>query len=177
MDNSNLVEVTMETVDTVTFRAISEIQGKSKRPDEAKIYNFVKDLLDDSGVSDGSFWERIKTLEDQGVIMNRPTKCGKSFFLSKSLHKPTDNNSNTTNTTPTVSLPINTHACPNYDTDISLLNEGIDSLEQIFDTQVENLPQMSPIKFNSKGTNTNNESDKLIESPQNTIRILKKKTH
>ena len=37
MDNLNLVEITMETADTVIFRAISEIQGKSKRPDEARI--------------------------------------------------------------------------------------------------------------------------------------------
>ena len=42
MANSNLVEVTMETADTVIFKAISEIRGKSKRPDEARIYNFVK---------------------------------------------------------------------------------------------------------------------------------------
>ena len=69
MDNSNLVEVTMETVGTVIFRAISEIRGKSKRPDEARIYNCVKDFLDDNGVLDGSFWERMKTLEDQGVII------------------------------------------------------------------------------------------------------------
>ena len=79
MDNSFSIEVTMETVDTVIFRAISEIRGKSKRPDEARIYNFVNDFLDDSGVSDGSFWERMKTLVDQGVIINRPTKCGSSF--------------------------------------------------------------------------------------------------
>ena len=37
MDNSNSVEGTMETVDTLTFRAKSEIRGKSKRPDEARI--------------------------------------------------------------------------------------------------------------------------------------------
>ena len=74
MDNSNFVEVPMKTVDTIIFRAKSEIGGKSKRPDEARIYNFVKDFLGDSGVSDGSFWERMKSLEDQGGIINRPTK-------------------------------------------------------------------------------------------------------
>ena len=57
MANSNSVEVTMETADTVIFRAISAIQGKSKRPDKAGIYNFVKNLLGDSDISDGSFWE------------------------------------------------------------------------------------------------------------------------
>ena len=65
--------------------------------------------------------------------------------------------------------------CPNYDTDISLLSEGIDSLEQFFDTQqkgfFQNLTQMPQVKFNSKGTNTNNESDILIESLQDKIRI------
>ena len=174
MDNSNSVEGTMEIVGTVIFRAISEIRGKSKRPDEARIYNFVKDFLDDSGVSNGFFWERMKTLEDQGVIINRPTKCGSSFFLSKSLHEPSDSNSNTINTTPTVSLPSNTAVCPNYDKDVSLLSEGIDSLEQFFDTQLQNLTQISPVKSNSKGTNTNNESDILIKSLQETIFILKK---
>ena len=62
MDNSNSVEGTMETVNTVIVRVISEMRGKSKRPDEARIYNFVKDFLDDSSVSDGSFWERMKML-------------------------------------------------------------------------------------------------------------------
>ena len=174
MDNSNSAEVTMETVDTVIFRPISEIRGKSKRPDEAIIYNFVKSFLDHNGVCDGSFWERMKSLENQEVVINRPTKCGSSFFLSKSLLEPTDNNSNTINTTPTVSLPSNTLVCPNYDTDISLLSEGIDSLEQFFDMQLQNLTQMSPVKSNSKGKNTNNKSDILIESLQDRIRILKK---
>ena len=55
MDNSNLVEVTMETFGTFIIRAIFEIWGKSKLPDEARIYNFVKDFLDNSGLSNGSF--------------------------------------------------------------------------------------------------------------------------
>ena len=44
MDNSNSAEGTMETVDTDIFRTISEIRDKLKRPDEARIYNFVKRL-------------------------------------------------------------------------------------------------------------------------------------
>ena len=149
---------------TLIFRAISEIRGKSKRPDEARIYNFVKDFFDDSGLSDGFFWERTKSLEDQGVIINRPTKYGSYFFLSQSLHGPTENNSNTINTTPTVSLPSNIQMCLNYHKDISLQSEGIDSLEQLFYTQPQNLKQMSPVKSNSNGINTNNVSDILIES-------------
>ena len=139
MDNSNLIEVTMETVGTVIFRPISEILGKLKHPDETGIYNFVKDFLDDSVVSNGSFWERMKSIEDQGVITNRPTKCGSSFFLSKSLHEPTDNTSSAINTTPSVSLPSNKPVCPNYDIDISLLSEGIDSLRHFFNTKLQTL--------------------------------------
>ena len=51
MANSNLVEVTMEII---IFRAISEKHGKSKRLDKARIFNFVKNLLDESDLSDGS---------------------------------------------------------------------------------------------------------------------------
>ena len=53
MANSNLVEVTMEKAGNVIFRAIYQTQGKSKQPDEARIYNFV----DVSDVSDSSFWK------------------------------------------------------------------------------------------------------------------------
>ena len=37
MANPNLHEVTMETADTLIFRTISEIWGKSKRANEARI--------------------------------------------------------------------------------------------------------------------------------------------
>ena len=94
--------------------------------------------------------------------------------MCKSLHEPTDNNSNTINTTPTVSFPNNTPLCQNYDAYIFLLSKGIGSLEQSFDTQLQNLTQMSPVKSNSKETNVNNESDILTKSLQDTIQTLKK---
>ena len=52
MDNSNLIEATIETDDTFLkqFLRYSQI----KIPDEARIYNFVKDFLVDSLKSDGS---------------------------------------------------------------------------------------------------------------------------
>ena len=94
--------------------------------------------------------------------------------MCKSLHEPTDNNSNTINTTPKVSLPSNTPVCPNYDAYIFLLNKGIGLLEQPFYTQLQNLTQMSLVKSNSKETNANSKSDILIESLEDTIHILKK---
>ena len=47
----------MEKADNVIFRAIYQTRGKSKQPDEARIYNFVKNFLDDSDASDGHFWK------------------------------------------------------------------------------------------------------------------------
>ena len=94
--------------------------------------------------------------------------------MCKSLHESTDNNSNTINTTPTVSLPDNTPVCQNCDAYTFLLSEGIGSLEQSFDTQLQNLTQMSLVKSNSKETNANSKSDILIESLEDTIHILKK---
>ena len=91
--------------------------------------------------------------------------------MCKPLHKPTDNNSNTINTILTVFLPSNTPVSPNYYAYIFLLIKRIGSLEQSFDTQLQNLRQMSPVKE----TNTNNESDILTESLQDTIHIQKKK--
>ena len=90
--------------------------------------------------------------------------------MCKSLHKPTDNNSNTINITPTVSLPSNTPVCSNCYAYIFLLIERIGSLEQSFDTQLQSLTQMSPVKER----NANNESDILIDSLQDTIHKQKK---
>ena len=92
------------------------------------------------------------------------------------MHEPSDSNSNTINTTPTVSLPSNTPVRTNYDKDVSLVSEGarIDFLEQFFDIQLQNLMQISLVKSNSKGTNTKSKSDILIKSLQETIFILKK---
>ena len=101
-----------------------------------------------SNSSDGFFWEKMKALEDQAVIVN--SQFFRFYQMCKSLHEPFDNNSNTISTTPTVSLPSNIPVCSNYDTYISLLSEGIDSIEQLFDTQLQNLTQMSPVKSNRR---------------------------
>ena len=90
------------------------------------------------------------------------------------MQEPTDYNSNTINTNPTVSLPNNTPVCQNYGAYIVLLSEGIDSLEQSFDTEIGSLTQISPVKSNSKETTASSESDILIESLPDTIYILKK---
>lgn len=52
MDNSNLIEATMETDGTFLKQFLR--YGQIKIPDEARIYNFVKDFLVDSLKSNGS---------------------------------------------------------------------------------------------------------------------------
>ena len=84
---TKIVEVTMETVDTVIFRAMPEIRSKLKSPDEARTYNFVYELL--MIVAYGSFWKRIKTLQDHRNIMNRPTKK-RELFLFVKIHARTN---------------------------------------------------------------------------------------
>ena len=100
----------------------------------------------------------MKTLEDQGAIISRPYKRGSCLFCQ---HARTNriNNSNTNNTISTVFLPSNTHKCPNYNTDIALLSEVIDSSEQFFEKQLQKITQMSPVKSTSKGKNSNTESE------------------
>ena len=61
------------------------------------------------------------------------------------MHELLNKYSNTINITPTVFLSCNTPVCPNYDTYLSLLSEGNDSLEHFFDTQFRNLTLMSPL--------------------------------
>ena len=68
MANSNLVEVTMEKADNVIFRAIYQTKGKSKQPDESRIYNFVGNFLDVSDVSDSSFWKEWKQLRTKELL-------------------------------------------------------------------------------------------------------------
>ena len=68
MANWNLVKVTIGTADTVVFRAISVIRDKLKRPDEPKIYNYIKNFPDDSEVSDDSFWKEWKQLRTKELL-------------------------------------------------------------------------------------------------------------
>ena len=54
------------------------------------------------------------------------------------------------------------------------MSEGVGSLEQSFETQLQKLTQISRVKSSSKETSVNNESDILTELLQDTIHTLKK---
>ena len=89
MDNEINNEVTIASLDKMIYHAIYEIQYRlSKRPDEKRIFSFVKEFLDGNEIAgtfwESTFWERLRTFEIEGEIVNKPTKKGNSFFLSKS---------------------------------------------------------------------------------------------
>ena len=46
------------------YHTIYEIRYRlSKRPDEKRIFSFVKEFLDGSEIAESAFWERLRTLE------------------------------------------------------------------------------------------------------------------
>ena len=55
----------------------------SECPDEKRIFSFVKEILDGTEIAEITFWERLRALEIEGEIINKPSKKGNSFFLSK----------------------------------------------------------------------------------------------
>ena len=69
MDNEINNEVTIASLDKMIYHAI----------DEKIIFRFVKEFLDGNEIPESTFWERLRTLEIEGEIVNKS-----SFFLPKS---------------------------------------------------------------------------------------------
>ena len=72
------------SVDNMIYQVISEIRYSiSKRPDEYRILNFVKGFLSGNKIDKTICWQRLKILEKEGKIINKPSKKRNSFFLQK----------------------------------------------------------------------------------------------
>ena len=85
MDNEVNNEVTIASLEKMIYDAINEIRYRlSKRHDEKIFFRFLKEFLDDSKIAESTFWERLRSLEIKGEIVNKPSKKRNSFFLSKS---------------------------------------------------------------------------------------------
>ena len=54
-----------------------------KRPDEEKLFNFVKELLSSNGIAQSIFWKILRALEIERKIVNKPSEKG-NFSLPKS---------------------------------------------------------------------------------------------
>ena len=84
MDNEVNNEVTIASLEKMIYHAINKILYRlSKRHDGKNFFRFLKEFLDGSKIAESTFWERLTSLEIKGEIVNKPSKKGNSFFLSK----------------------------------------------------------------------------------------------
>ena len=98
---------TIKFLDEVIIKAISAIRKSQKRPDETRIYDSIKILLENCDIDDSLFWERMKYLEENEVIYNKPTKMEILFIFRKDREttSPTDK-------APVINSPNNSVATP-----------------------------------------------------------------
>ena len=73
----------IESLDELIIKAIIALRKNNKRPDEARINNFIDVFVEGCEVSDGLFRERMKYLEEIGQIYNKPSKHGHSFYVAE----------------------------------------------------------------------------------------------
>ena len=67
MDNEISNEVTIVSLDKIIYHAIYERWYRLlKRPDEKRIFSFVKEFLDDDEIVESTFWKRWRTFEIEG---------------------------------------------------------------------------------------------------------------
>ena len=142
MDNEINNEVTISSLDKMIYHAIYEIRYRlSKRPDEKRIFSFLKEFLDGSEIAESTFWERLRTLEIKGEIVNRPSKKGNSFFLSKSNSYASVNSSDISYN----QFPSSTPSCPqNLGHDLSIISEEIEALDKIINQSLQCITRDRP---------------------------------
>ena len=142
MDNELNNEVTIASLDKMIYHAIYEIQYKlSKRPDEKKIFSFVKEFLDGNEIA-GTFWERLRTFEIKWEIVNKPTKKGNSFFLWKSNSYASVNSSDISYN----QFPSSTSSChQNLGHELCIINEDTEALDKIINQSLQCITR-DPIK-------------------------------
>ena len=69
---------------TSTIKSLDEQLARcQKRHNETRIYDSIKIFLENCDIDDSLFLERMKYLEDNKVIYNKPTKNGNYFYISK----------------------------------------------------------------------------------------------
>ena len=69
---------------TSTIKSLDEQLARcQKRHNETRIYDSIKIFLENCDIDDSLFLERMKYLEENTVIYNKPTKNGNYFYISK----------------------------------------------------------------------------------------------
>ena len=129
-------------------------------------------FLENCDIDDSLFWERMKYLEENKVIYNKSTKNGNSFYISKrdraTISSPTDK-------TPVINSPTYSVSTPqDLQHNLSLISNGIDTLDKFMDATLFNLTQKSTTeKKSDKQQQTQNIKDPILETLQDTISILR----
>ena len=152
MDNEINNEFTISSLDKMIYSAIYEIRYRlSKRPDEKIIFSFFKEFLYGSEIAESAFWERLRTLEIKGGIVNKPSKKGNSFFLSKSNSYASVNSSDISYN----QFPCSTPSCPqNLGHDLSIISEEVEALDKIINQSLQYITRDSTKECVSTETQT-----------------------
>ena len=132
---------TIKSLDEIIIRAISAICKSQKRPDETLIYDSIKIFLENCDIDDSLFWEIMKYLVENKVIYNKPTKNGNSSYISKRdrdmIFSPIDK-------APVIDCPNNSVSnAQDLQHNLSLISNGIDTLDKFIDATLFNLTQKS----------------------------------
>ena len=61
---------------------------KVDKKDEKRIFSSVKEFLHGNQIEESTFWERLRTLEIEGEIINKPSRRGILSFFRKVIHMP-----------------------------------------------------------------------------------------
>ena len=93
----------------------------------------MKEFLDGNEIAESTFWERLRALEIEGEIVNKSSKKGNSFFLSKSNSYASANSSDKSY----IQFPSSTPLCPQYlGHDLSIISEEIEALDKIINQRL-----------------------------------------
>ena len=114
----------------------------------------------------------MKYLEENKVIYNKPTKNGNSYYISK---RDRETISSSIDKIPVINSPTNSvSSTKDLQHNLSLISNGIDTLDKFIDATLFNLTQKSTTeKKSDKQQPTQNIKDPILETLQDTISILR----
>ena len=137
---------TMKSLDKLIIKIISEIRQSQKRSDETRIYDSIEIFLENCDTDVSLFWERMKYLEENKVIYNKPKKNGNYFYIPKRgqeiVSSPIDQKPIIDSLNNSVSTP------QDFQDNLSLVFNGIDTLDKFIDAILFNFTQKSKTEKN-----------------------------
>ena len=87
MDNEINNDVTISSLDKMIYHALYEIRYRlSKRPDEKRIFSFLKEFLDGSEIAESTFWERLRHLKSMGKLLINHRRREVLFVSKRNLY-------------------------------------------------------------------------------------------